>query len=71
MKNFKFNVFLKKKSRDYILLSTLKKKIFRVKSAGISPLFVSFSYIPGGMEGLFDFFDSPHHHPRAGHSPCQ
>ncbi len=26
----------------------------------------SFLYIPGGLAGLFDFFDTPHHHP----GPC-
>ncbi len=44
--------------------------IFRAKSAGKQP-FALFSYILGGLEGLFDFFDSPHHHPQAGHSPGQ
>ncbi len=33
--------------------------------------FCAFSYRPGGFEGLFDFFDSHHHHPWAGHSPHQ
>jgi hypothetical protein len=32
-------------------------------------VFVPFSYIPGGFEVLFDFFDSLHHPPWARHSP--
>jgi hypothetical protein len=28
-------------------------------------------YIPGGLEGLFDFYDPLHHHPWARHSPRQ
>jgi hypothetical protein len=30
----------------------------------------SFSYISGGLEGLFDFYDPLHHHPRTRHSPA-
>ncbi len=30
-----------------------------------------FSYISGGLEGLFDFYDLLHHHPRTRHSPRQ
>jgi hypothetical protein len=32
--------------------------------------FLPFSYILGGM-GVFDSFDSLHHHPLLGHSPRQ
>ncbi len=35
------------------------------------PLFLQFLYIMGGFEGLFDFYDPLHHHPRTRHSPRQ
>jgi hypothetical protein len=40
--------------------------IFWAKSAGNRP----FLYITGSLEGLFDFFDFPHHHPRLGTAPA-
>ncbi len=51
-------------------------KYFQVKKQHFSAVretgrFGAISYISGDLEGLFDFFDFPHHHPRAGHSPCQ
>jgi hypothetical protein len=36
-----------------------------------APVFLPFSYISGDLEGLFDFYDLLHHHPRAGYSPRQ
>jgi hypothetical protein len=51
-------------SQEYILLVLLEKCEKRAVLA-------QFSYIPGGLEGLFDFFDSVHHHPLARHSPRQ
>ncbi len=45
--------------------------IFKVNKCRKPAIFVSFLYIPGGFEGLFDFFDSLHYHPQAGHSPRQ
>jgi hypothetical protein len=52
----------------YVLLSkkTAFSAIFRAKSLGNR----WFSYIPGGLKGLFDFFDSPHHHFRPGTPPA-
>ncbi len=30
------------------------------------PVFLAFLYILGGFEGLFDFYDTLHHHPWTG-----
>jgi hypothetical protein len=73
-KNFFNNFILKKKSWEYILLSTFKEKngvfcIFKVNKWAKLSVFAPFSKVPGGLEGLFDFYDSLHHHPQAGHSP--
>jgi hypothetical protein len=45
--------------------------IFLVNRCRKPAVFALFLYIPGGLEGLFDFYDSLHHHPQAGHSPHQ
>ncbi len=76
MNNFKIDVFLKKTSREYILLSTFERKtaflaIFQPKCAQNCPFFSPLSFIPGGLEGLFDFYDPLHHHPWTGRPPRQ
>ncbi len=63
-------------SREYILLSTLEQKtafsgIERPKRARNHPFFLPFLAISYGCEGLYDFYESVHHHPQAGHSPRQ
>ncbi len=68
-------MYSSKKSLDYILLSIFERKtafsaIYKPKSAWNRPFFM-FSSILGGLEGLFDFYESLHHHPRAEHSPRQ
>ncbi len=40
--------------------------IFKVNECRIPAVFPQFRYMTGGMEGLFDFFDSLHHHPQDG-----
>ncbi len=61
-----------KTSHEYILLSTLEQKtaflaIYRPKCEW-NRLFLAISY---SCEGIYDFYESLHHHPRAGHSPRQ
>jgi hypothetical protein len=43
--------------------------IFKSISAGNLPIFLPFLYILGGLEGLFDCFDTIHHHPWPGTPP--
>jgi hypothetical protein len=43
--------------------------VFKVNKCGKPAVFALFSYIPGGIEVLFYFFDSLQHHPWAGHPP--
>jgi hypothetical protein len=61
-------------SREYICLVLLSKKLrfwwFLVNKCGKAAVLVPFLYIPGVLEGFFDFFDSVHHHPLAGDSPA-
>jgi hypothetical protein len=68
-------VFLKKVLGVYFVKYFKVKNgvfgIFKVNKCEKPAVFVPFSYIPGGIEDLFDFFDSLHHHPRAGHSHRQ
>ncbi len=61
-------------SWEYILLSIFKLKTAflafkKLLNAWNQAVFAQFLYIPGSYEVLFDFFDSLHHHPPAGHSP--
>jgi hypothetical protein len=59
---------------EYILYFKVKNNVFddfEVNKCGKQAVLALFLYIPGGLEGLFDFFDSLHRHPLAGHSPCQ
>jgi hypothetical protein len=54
----------RKTSREYILLSTFERKtvflaIFKPKCARNRCFFLPFSYISGGLEVLFDFYDPP------------
>jgi hypothetical protein len=44
--------------------------IYKPKRARNRPFF-PFSYISGGFKGLFDFYDTLHHHPWTGRSPRQ
>jgi hypothetical protein len=43
--------------------------VFKVNKCGKPAIFAPFSYILGGLEGLFDFYDPLHHHPRVGTPP--
>ncbi len=61
-RNFKINVFLKKVLGVYLVKYSKVKNgvfsIFKVNKCGKKVVFAPYSYVPGGLEGLFDFFDS-------------
>jgi hypothetical protein len=65
MHNFKIYVFLKKHLKNGVYND------LETKNARNRLFFLPFSSISGGFEGLFDFYDPLHHHPRTGHSPRQ
>jgi hypothetical protein len=45
--------------------------ILKINKCRNLAVFALVLYLPGGLEGLFDFYDSLHHHCQAGHSPRQ
>ncbi len=64
-----------KTSREYILLNTLEQKtaflaIYRPKRVRNRRFFAVLA-ISYDCEGIYDFYETLHHHPRAGHSPRQ
>jgi hypothetical protein len=62
-------------SREYIFYIHFSEKRrflwFLGQKCGKPAILAPFSNIPSGLEGFFDFFDSPHYHPQARHSPPQ
>jgi hypothetical protein len=71
----KFMYFSKNVSWVYLVkYFWVKNGVFgdlKAKMCAKLPVFPPFSYILGGLEGLFDFYDPLHHHPWTGRYPCQ
>jgi hypothetical protein len=61
--------FIKRLGRYFVQYIKVKKVLLAISKL-ISAANRPFSYIPAGLEGLYDFFDSLHHHPLAGQSPA-